>query len=776
MPVAVASLMLVAIERLLGHTGLGWWWSVPALAAFGAVYAGVAAFRAAPTHIESAWRLDRAMKLDGRLAVAAELVDGGNRSDAFETAAQRGPVTPPTEAEVRRAIPLRLASTRQCNRALAIMALALGVAFLVPPADLLGKGAHRAQASARLAAQNALAAQLSHTRDQIPKPLEGAVAEPDRPTMSDASADELARLAELESELLQGRADPRAASGEAASLLTQLANRTDEAAAERRRNFETVRDALRSVSPQEDSAASGEVPPSPAGDSATPSTELARALSEGRFDRAAQALRELAESEAIRRQSAEDVASRLEQIARDLEQLSEQGQRAADPPTPPQPQPRPQPQREADQPDLPRPVEPVPEQLSPESSPSMAPPPERSPSEAEREQPRTSEAESQPAGQRTEPSEQPGQPVQREDPRRELAREMRQAAEDLRRTDPDQARWQPERDRGASGQEQPSAQRESGQAPPDASDRSPTPTRQQPGPTAAPDPSAQPAPRPDPAPTSEPSTRPAPSGTSTPERQPTQAQPTDEQTQPQSTGSPAPSTHGAETPQRSEGSDQPQPDGSESPDGQPSMEGVRRLAERMERLGRTPQDLAQDRRAAEDLRKRAEEFMRQATPEQRREIEQMAQDFARQQGRPSPDSSGVPGSTDQGIGGSMPGLGDTFASDDPGARFRTEPVDARPSAQDGPSGEQVVAEWLGPGGRAAPDSASQQAASAQLDRAASRAERAMRDRTISPRYDPVLRRYFERLPRRVLGGPDAESPIAPAAPDATSTPAGSTSP
>lgn len=87
-----------------------------------------------------------------------------------------------------------------------------------------------------------------------------------------------------------------------------------------------------------------------------------------------------------------------------------------------------------------------------------------------------------------------------------------------------------------------------------------------------------------------------------------------------------------------------------------------------------------------------------------------------------------------------------------GAPWRTEPVDAR--ADRAPSTaeqDQIVAEWLGTGRKesSGEQPAATGSAEARLRQAASKAERAVEDGAVSSRYERVLRRYFERLPREV---------------------------
>ncbi len=108
--------------------------------------------------------------------------------------------------------------------------------------------------------------------------------------------------------------------------------------------------------------------------------------------------------------------------------------------------------------------------------------------------------------------------------------------------------------------------------------------------------------------------------------------------------------------------------------------------------------------------------------------------------------------------------------------MKTAPVDARPREQGGTSGNsdaRVISEWLSGEKRSAgaTDEASRREVQEIVQRAKESAERAVDDRVISRRYDTILKRYFDRMPKKVIPAssgvpvlPDADTKPAPAAP------------
>ena len=185
------------------------------------------------------------------------------------------------------------------------------------------------------------------------------------------------------------------------------------------------------------------------------------------------------------------------------------------------------------------------------------------------------------------------------------------------------------------------------------------------------------------------------------------------------------------------------------------MEG---LAERLKDLQRGAERANRDRQAAEKLLEQAREMMEKSTPEQREEMErwarQMAQEMGEQGSGQNDHEGGRGNQAESGGAGQGPESGQPRRPGEGAGSdgFRSEAVDARPKGGGGdgedPNPPRVVAEWLGdgkPGERIERD-----AAAARLVEAARSAERAVEERTVPGRYDSLIRRYFRRLPEKVL--------------------------
>ena len=184
------------------------------------------------------------------------------------------------------------------------------------------------------------------------------------------------------------------------------------------------------------------------------------------------------------------------------------------------------------------------------------------------------------------------------------------------------------------------------------------------------------------------------------------------------------------------------------------MEG---LAERLKRLQRAAEQAQRNRQSAERLREQAREMMEKMDPRQREELERWAQQMAREMGEQPPGGAGDGGA--QGLGGrgrggagQGPEPGPARPRSEGGGGFRSEAVDARPKGpgREGEDGQppRVVAEWLGDGKPG--ERIEREAAAARLVEAARSAERAVEERTVPGRYDSLIRRYFRRLPEKVL--------------------------
>ena len=178
------------------------------------------------------------------------------------------------------------------------------------------------------------------------------------------------------------------------------------------------------------------------------------------------------------------------------------------------------------------------------------------------------------------------------------------------------------------------------------------------------------------------------------------------------------------------------------------------LANRLEQLAKSGQGGDRNRQATQDLRRRAQELLDKSAPEQREELRQWADRYAREQDRADPpaqprregSASQSPDGRAAGAdsAGSSPGRNPVNSTPSP-MPSRTEIVDARsPSASPAdPERGQVAAEWLSSGDRA---SNSQSVLSQRIEQSTRSAERAIEDRSVPPRFDRLLERYFRRLP------------------------------
>ncbi|MGE3108048.1 MAG: hypothetical protein AB7G11_00225 [Phycisphaerales bacterium] len=106
----------------------------------------------------------------------------------------------------------------------------------------------------------------------------------------------------------------------------------------------------------------------------------------------------------------------------------------------------------------------------------------------------------------------------------------------------------------------------------------------------------------------------------------------------------------------------------------------------------------------------------------------------------------------RGDAGAQDGLHNRSATPQLPNESPTVPVDARANSDDRDSSDaRVIAEWLsGDQRRAGADDVSRRQVEQAVQRARQSAERAVENRTISRRYDSILKRYFDRLPRKVL--------------------------
>jgi hypothetical protein len=219
-------------------------------------------------------------------------------------------------------------------------------------------------------------------------------------------------------------------------------------------------------------------------------------------------------------------------------------------------------------------------------------------------------------------------------------------------------------------------------------------------------------------------------------------------------------------PQQRDGGRTPNLDDLPSPS---SLQGkaLKKIIENLRNMEQDRTDAAKDRQASKEMRDRAQKMLENATPEQRKKLEQWAKEFAKESPRQNQQGIGerapgdekgegrdlaADGPRDAGAGvgdkpGSQAGKNQKLDSPREPAGFKTDFVDARP--KDGaPTEGRIAGELPGDGKPGAPMLSKQETQEA-IQRAKQGAQRAIDDRTIPGRYDRLLRRYFQRLPAKV---------------------------
>lgn len=173
---------------------------------------------------------------------------------------------------------------------------------------------------------------------------------------------------------------------------------------------------------------------------------------------------------------------------------------------------------------------------------------------------------------------------------------------------------------------------------------------------------------------------------------------------------------------------------------------MKRLVEQLQRIAQGHE--LPSRQEAERLRQMADKAMKEMTPEQREQMQKLAQEFAKSGGAHPPSSEG-------GHAGSEPGAGPgEHAAGVPRQPWRGEslPVDARrPAAAGQKPQERTLAEWSGPGQKepGAPESGG---VSQAMREAAQGAERAVEQQQVPARYSDLVRRVFKRYAQGAARG------------------------
>jgi len=730
--------VLIARALPIARLDARWPWLIAGPVALAALVLGALALARRWTLLRSAREVDRRLDLRDRLGTAIELADRpapGVEPAFVELAAMdaervAGGVAP------ERAVPLRLRRVWPTGGALALAALAAGL--WMPSLDLLAR-----QARAREQARRSI--QVRESIADASAAARAALAEHAR--VADA-ATELQAIEQIERELAAGRTTPEQARVESARQLQELAARVERTAQEQKDRQQALKDALARAGPS-----------APA--SEEPLSQVAQAIRDGDLGTAAQAAEHLARD--LPRMPAEQ----RRQVAEELRRLSEalEAQRRGEPGAEPEPtgavtpgEP-PAPERGADDPPMPpeSDVDRIREALDdaarqleqpPAPPPDIAPPeprgapkpgpkaqprddPQRQPAPGEPDRPDAAPKPGKPADQpdqgQPKPGERPGEQPRASEPR---ASPPAEGAKDSPPPSPPKTTGQP---RPGAEQPRPGAE-EPAPAQPGAEPRpagEPRPGERQPSPVGQREPSsdrpappqpgqAQPGARPEPSPAGDQRPQPAP-GPKPPDQPP-----------PKQPGQ-------AEVPRPEPGAapDQPPPP-IDAPGEGPTPDridgqAIERLAEELRRLENM--DGSARRRLAESkaLREQAERMLRQMSPRDRQQLEELARRW----------------------GGDPSGLDPPRPETPPPSEWSgpIEAVDARPRGTPASGArESVISEWLAP---PAPDrdaTARREATAERFREAARGAERAVEQQGVPMQHRDLVRRVFNRYTERATGG------------------------
>jgi hypothetical protein len=201
---------------------------------------------------------------------------------------------------------------------------------------------------------------------------------------------------------------------------------------------------------------------------------------------------------------------------------------------------------------------------------------------------------------------------------------------------------------------------------------------------------------------------------------------------------------------------------------EPSREGIKRLADQIDRLANASKDAAANRQQAQRFRQQADEMLKNASPQQREQIDRWQNAVADEMQKRHPGDGGE-NQDQRSRRGPGDGVGQPVARDNntPAATGK-ETVDARsrPTADSKPR-ERVIAEWYADKkadrsvGEGSPALSSE---GQDLAREAAReGERAVESQIVPSRFDRLLQKYFQRLPQRA-GAPAAPSEARPVEP------------
>lgn len=718
----VAAGLLVAADRLLA-LGLSVWavTAAPVAIAAGAALAAAASRR--PGDAGAAARVDHALGLRDRLSSAIELQDDeAMRGDAFAQWAVEDAERAAARADVGKAIPLKLDGWWAVWPA--VGAVVVAAAVMAPTVDLLGRGAARTKSAVEASQREAAATQIADAADRARETLQPA----ERDAAPGATSEQMKALEELEEQLATGQLGPDEARSRAAASLEQIAAGADEQAAQMERDLEAIGQRMERLDPSEQTAPLGQ--------------ELAEALRNGEFDKAAALMEELQRSSG---EGAMDPAER-EALAADLEKLAQQlesaGEGAALEQQPSVPASEQAPNEQA--------VEDLQDQgLGREDAERLS---EMADENALRQA-------LQDEGVSPEVADRLAEEIARKNRERkaqekaqeqseELSDALRDAADDVREPAPPPPP-PPAQDRQPS-QDNAAEEQDRGSDAPNEREPNGQPGEQQrerPGEQSG----ERQGERPEAAPQEE---RGAEQRREGQQEQPGGEQPNapegaetggqkdsaeGEKSTPPEAGEAQGGPEGGVSEEQAppgEGGQRPTGDEQRSAPAQPPQggtppPGAERARRAMEQMQRQREEAEGRRGDAESLRREAQRLMEEASPEQREQAER----WAKHRGEESSEGEAGGGSSD---GGTGVRTGPTMGAAERG----TEIVDARRgSSEQG----RVAAEWVDPNAPAPQGSGVEGPRSAERVReAAKSAERAMEEQSVSPRYSRVVREFFRR--------------------------------
>ena len=748
---AGAALLGALVDRLIGP-GLDWWlWLAGPIGLAALVALGWATLTRGGA-IDAAVELDTALRLRDRLG-SALVLRAAAADDAFAKMAIDDAEEAARGVRVERAIPLRWGNSWAAWPALALAAWAVG--FFLPAFDLLG--ARRAEGSpAQDAARMALAEQLREIVEEVQPPS------PDAPQTQ--RAEDLARgeddiLNDLAEQLLAGAKDSDEVRAEAVDRLNESAEELARRAEQQALREQAARELFNALN-NEKGGENGDGAPG-AGDA------LRDRLGQGDLAGAAEAARELeAQLDEMTEEERRAVAEHLEQTAEALDRAASQAERQADA------------QTEADR-------QPLEQQgLSREAAEALQ-------SETD---PRALQQALENAGMDPEAARRLAEEAARRNAerqaRRDAAKDARDAAKEARDLLPDLRK--PAVPKSGGADDQPPDQRDPAQAPP-REPRDPfAPLNQPPPPanTGNQDPSKR-----DPQKGEGEGKRPEQQGEPQPGGAPDQnqgsqqSQPGNQQSgggkqgQQQGKGSQQPansstgdsgqggkgSQGGEQSSGGSSGGSSPggsspggsSPGGSSSGGGGAGSEPGQGsgAGERLDEMAQRAERARRDRERADRLREAARRLGESPGDQEQNLLDRWAAEQAKQTGA----GAGPQGGSGDRAGGTTPDLPDGYKG--------TDTVDARRGGSEG----RVAREWINPD--APPTRGGQISDRPMVDglrEAQESAQKGVEERTIPNRYDPVLRKYFEKAVRRAKdaeGKEPAPSEPAPPAPPAPPTPA-----